>query len=88
MTQARYVIDQKRKFGYFTRVGGVSTGIYEGLNIGTGSKEGRVMSIVSCARAGIAAPAASATPPIIVKRRGSFISNLVFMGRVYSLRGT
>jgi len=37
------------------------------------------MSMVSCARAGAADPAASATPPRIVDRRENFMANLVFM---------
>ena len=31
------------RHGYFTRVGGVSAGIYEGLNIGTGSKDDQAL---------------------------------------------
>lgn len=31
------------RHGYFTRAGGVSTGIYEGLNIGTGSNDDQAM---------------------------------------------
>ena len=55
------------------------------MAIGTGSKLGLVMSMVSCARAGAAAPAASATPPRIVHRLGSIMSNLLFMsGGLYS----
>src|SRR6266850_2231289 len=49
------------------------------IAIGTGSKVGRVMSMVSCARAGIVGPAASAAPPRIVDRRGSIMSNLLFI---------
>ena len=49
------------------------------IAIGTGSKLGLVMSIVSCARAGAADPAASATPPRIVDRRENFMANLLFM---------
>jgi hypothetical protein len=50
------------------------------MAIGTGSKVGRVMSIVSWARAGTAAaPAASAAPPRIVERRGSIMSDLLFI---------
>ncbi len=33
------------RHGYFTRVGGVSTGIYEGLNIGTGSKDNQTLVV-------------------------------------------
>src|SRR5580692_2823188 len=49
------------------------------IAIGTGSKFGLVMSMVSCARAGAADPAASATLPRIVDRRENFMANLVFM---------
>src|SRR3977135_805879 len=49
------------------------------IAIGTGSKLGLVMSMVSWARAGAADPAASAAPPRIVDRRENFMANLVFM---------